>query len=269
MSSTVRYLRPAAAVVKRDFLIAWSYRVQFVTGLFSGFVTLATFYYISRLVRVEQFSPGEYFAFVAIGVVIFTVVTATLQLPQMTLRQELIAGTFERMLLAPGGTTTAITALLLYPALYALLTVAALVCLGAAAFGLDLQWSTVPAAVPIAILSLLAFAPFGVLLLASVVLIKRAPPGASYVVVGLSLVAGLYFPVSLLPGWIEWASDVQPLTPAAELLRNTLVGRPLEDPVWVPLLTLAAFALIALPLSIAALKAAVRSSRRRGTILEY
>ncbi len=45
-----------------------------------------------------------------------------------------------------------------------------------------------------------------------------------------SLVAGLYFPVALLPQWIRWASDVQPLAPATELLRWALVGQPLTDP---------------------------------------
>jgi ABC-2 type transport system permease protein len=264
-----RHLRPIIAVVKRDLLLAWSYRIQFLTGVFSGFVTLAIFYYVSRLVNVEQFSPAEYFAFATIGIVTFNVLGATLQLPQGTLRQELVSGTFERMLLAPSGSATPIVSLLIYPALYALLTAAAMVGIGAAIFGLPLHWSTVPFGMPVAILSLLAFAPLGVLLLAGVILAKRTPPGANYLVAGLSLVAGLYFPVALLPGWIQWASEVQPLTPAVELLRSTLVGQPLSDPAWLSLTKLAAFAIAVFPLSVAALKAALHVSRRRGTILEY
>jgi ABC-2 type transport system permease protein len=269
MNAAGRHLRPATAVVRRDLLLAWSYRAQFVTGVFSGFVSLSIFYYISRLVRVEQFSPSDYFAFVTVGIVVFTVVNATLQSPEGALRQELVAGTFERMLLAPSGSAVPIVSLLIYPALYALITVTALVGIAAAIFGLELQWSTVPLGFLVAALSLLAFAPFGVLLLASVVLIKRAPPGANYLLAGLSLVAGLYFPVVLLPDWIQWASEVQPLTPAVELLRSTLVGQPLSDPAWLSLTKLAVFAAVALPLSVAALKAALRVSRRRGTILEY
>ena len=72
-----RHLRPTMAVARRDLLLAWSYRLQFIAGVFSGFVSLAVFYYISRLVRVQEFSPDAYFAFVAIGVVVFTVVGAT------------------------------------------------------------------------------------------------------------------------------------------------------------------------------------------------
>jgi ABC-2 type transport system permease protein len=264
-----RHLRPTAAVVRRDLLLAWSYRLQFVAGIFSGFVSLAVFYYVSRLVRVEQFSPDSYFAFVAIGVVVFTVIGATLQVPQMALRQELVAGTFERLLLAPWGPVAAIASLMIYPTLYSLLTVASLVGIGAAVFDLQLQWATLPLALPVAVLCLLAFAPFGMLLLASVVFSKRAPPGANYLIAALSVVGGLYFPAELLPGWIQWASKAQPLTPAAELLRSVLVGEHLSEPAWLLVAKLAGFAAIAIPLTVLVLRRALTSSRRRGTILEY
>lgn len=269
MSAAGAHLRLALAVVTRDLRLALSYRMQFLTGLFASSMSLAVFYYISQLVRVQQFTPRDYFAFAAIGIVIFTVVNATVQLPQAALRQELVAGTFERLLLAPRGATAAIVALLAYPGLYALATVTALVGVGAALFHLDLHWSTVPLAVPVGFLSLFAFAPFGVVLLASIVLAKRAPPGTSYLIAGLSLVAGLYFPVALLPEWIRWAADVQPLTPSVELLRWTLVGRPMEDPAWLAFGKLTLFAAVLLPFSTLVLSAALRRSRRRGNILEY
>jgi ABC-2 type transport system permease protein len=258
------------AVLKRDLLIAWSYRIRFLTGFIGGFVTVATFYYISRLVRVgDSFSPSEYFAFATIGIVIYQVLTATLTTPYMMVRQELVAGTFERMLLAPGGTVASIASLMIYPALYALFSVAVTLVFAAILFGLDLQWSTVPLALPLAILGVLAFAPFGVLLQASVVVGKKAPPGASYLVLGLSLIAGLYFPVALLPDWIEWASQVQPFTPAVDLLRWALAGQALTDPAWLAVTKLVGFALVALPISLAVMAAALRLTRRRGTILEY
>jgi ABC-2 type transport system permease protein len=269
MTTFGRHLSLTGAVVRRDLLLAWSYRIQFVTGVFSGLMSLAVFYYISRMVRVEQFTPNEYFAFVAIGVVIFTIVSATLQLPQQSLRQELVAGTFERILLAPWGSAAAIVSLLVYPTLYALFTVTGLLLAGALIFGLELQWSTVPLAIPVSVLSLLALAPFGILLLAAMTFSKRTPPGASYLIAALSLVAGLYFPVALLPGWIQWASNVQPLTPAVELLRSTLSGQPLNEAAWVLVLELVGFAAIALPISIALLSKALDVSRRRGTVLEY
>ena len=157
----------------------------------------------------------------------------------------------------------------LFPALYALLTVMAMLVFAAVVFGLELQWSTVPLAVPLALLAMLAFAPFGILLQASVVIGKRAPPGTNYVILLISLISGLYFPIELLPGWVQWTSEVQPFTPAVDLLRWSLVGQPLADPGWVDTAKLAGFAIVMLPVAIVVMAAMLRQSRRRGTILEF
>jgi ABC-2 type transport system permease protein len=83
------------------------------------------------------------------------------------------------------------------------------------------------------------------------------------------VVAGLYFPVALLPGWIEWASDVQPFTPAVELLRYLLVGTPLQSSPWVDVAKLALFAAALVPPSVWLLHRCVQVGRRRATITEY
>jgi ABC-2 type transport system permease protein len=131
-----------------------------------------------------------------------------------------------------------------------------------------LHWSTVPLAIPAAALGALAFAPFGLGMTALVVVFKQTNAGATLVITGVTLLAGVYFPVTLLPDWIQWASDVQPFTPAVDLLRNLLVDTPLRDSAAVELLKLIGFTAVTLPLSLLALQAAVRLSRRRGTIIE-
>jgi ABC-2 type transport system permease protein len=266
----ISQLRAALAVLERDFLVVSSYRWRFLTGLVGGCANIAIFYYISRLVRLEgTLSPDEYFAFVTIGILIFTVVSATLTAPHTALRQELVAGTFERLLLAPGGTIASIVSLLLFPVLHALLTAIAMLAFAAVVFDLELRWSTAAVAAPLALFAVLAFAPFAILLQASVVIAKRAPPGANYIVLAVALVSGLYFPVTLLPEWVQWMSEVQPFTPAVDLLRWALVGQPLEDPAWLDVIKIAAFALVMVPIAIAVLAAMLRRSRRRGTILEF
>lgn len=93
-------------------------------------------------------------------------------------------------------------------------------------------------------------------------------PGQGVVLPTLALVSGIYFPVELLPEWIRWLSEVQPLTPTVDVMRHVLVGLPTTEPVGVELLKLLGFAAVGLPLGIAALSGALRYCRRRGTILE-
>jgi ABC-2 type transport system permease protein len=265
----VRHFAAAGAIFKRDLLLFASYRARLFTTFFTMAVSLTLFYYVSRLVTSKQVgSPDEYYAFVVVGLIIFGVLTSTLSTPVATLRAELQAGTFERMVLSPFGPVRAIASLLLFPLTLALVVGVASLLYAAIVFGLDLRWGTVPLAIPAAALGALAFAPFGLVMTALVVLFKQTNAGATLVITGVTLLAGVYFPVALLPDWIEWASQVQPFTPAVDLLRNLLVGTDLPDAAWVELLKLLGFTALMLPVSLICLRAAVARSRRQGTIIE-
>jgi ABC-2 type transport system permease protein len=270
MTSLMSQLSAAGAICKRDFLLFVSYRTRLVTTLFGVAVSLTLFYYVSRLVNSTKVgSSDQYYAFVVVGLVTYGVLTSTLSIPVGTLRAELQTGTFERMVISPFGPVRAITSLLIFPLALATLTGILSLLYAALVFGLDLRWSTAPLAVPVALLGAASFAPFGIAMAGLVVLFKQTNAGATFVITAISLLAGIYFPVELLPGWIRWASDVQPFTPAIDLLRNLLVGTPLKGSAWGAVAKIAGFAVVTAPLAVLGLQAAVRRSRRLGTIIEY
>jgi len=263
-------LAAAGAIFTRDWKVFSSYRTRLVSTFISTTVGVTVFYYVSRLVSGSAFpTPDDYFGYVVVGIVILEVLTSTFTAPIATLRAELMTGTFERMVVSPFGPVASIASMILFP--LTLGVAVGMVTLGVAAvlFELHMHWATVPLAIPVAALAALAFATFGLLLAAAVVTFKQTNAGAAFIVTGLSLVAGLYFPVSLLPDWIEWASNVQPFTPAVDLLRHVLVDTPMRGSVAVALLKLAGFAAVVLPLSLLVLRTAVDRSRRKGTITEY
>ncbi len=270
MSRSMAALTGAGAIFKRDLLIFMSYRTRLLSTLMSRVVGLILFYYVSRLVASKAVgSSDDYFAFVVVGLIIFGVLTSTLVTPVTTLRAELQAGTFERMVVSPFGAVRSIASLLAFPlALSVVLGLLSLVFAGVA-FGLELRWDTVPLAIPVAALGALAFAPFGLAMTAAVVVFKQTNAGATLIITAVSLFAGVYFPISLLPGWIRWVSDVQPFTPAVDLLRNLLVGTHLHGSAVAELAKLAGFAVVTFPLALLLLRFAVNRSRTRGTIIEY
>lgn len=264
------YAAAAFAVVKRDFLLMSSYRFRFVTQTLSAFFGLTLFYYISRLVDVGgSISTDDYYAFAVTGLMTLQVITSTLATPSLTLRQELVAGTFERFAISPFGAAAGIVSMMLFPFFYTLLIVVLMLAFAGIVFGLALQWSTAALSIPLGGLAGLAFAPFGVLIIAGVLLAKQASIGTNWVIAGVSLIGGLYFPVTLLPGWIQWASEVQPFTPAVDLMRHVLLGMPMPEPAWLAVLKLVLFAVVLLPVSVWALHRSVKIGTRRGTIIEY
>ena len=252
MSEAACARRAFVAVLRRDLAIFMSYRTRVFSQAMSALFSLALFYYVSRLVHVSGFgSPDRYYAFVVVGLALLGVIYACFTTPALV-RQELVAGTLERLVLSPFGAVRAIIAMTIFPLLYAALLATLSLGLACAVFGLKLHWSSVPLAVPVTALALFAFLPFGLLFAGC-----------------LSLLGGLYFPIALLPHWLQVAGKLQPFTPATEAFRHLLVNTPTSEPLALSLLKLALFAASLLPISIFALSAAVRLGQRRATITEY
>lgn len=265
----VASLHAFSAVIRRDLHVYLSYRSRLVSQLLTALFSLTLFYYVSRLVRVSGFgSHGAYFGFVVIGIALVSVIYSCFSIPELV-RQELVAGTFDRLLLSPFGAVRGVIAMTLFPVAYSFVVATVTLVLGCLIFGLQLHWPTVPLAIPVMLLALIAFLPFGVLFAALTVVIKQGSVGTSWVIALLSIVGGLYFPVSLLPAWLQTLAKLQPFTAATDILRHLLVNSSLGESPRTALLKLLGFAAVLLPLSIFALTRAISHGQRRGTIIEY
>lgn len=257
------------AVIRRDLHVYLSYRTRLFSQVLSSVFSITLFYYVSRLVHVSGFSShSAYFGFVVVGLALINVIYSCFSVPEL-IRQELIAGTFDRMLLSPFGAIRSVIAMTLFPMLYSYVFATLTLVLGCVMFGLTLHWATVPLAIPVLLLVLLAFLPFGILFAALTVVVKQGSVGTSWVIALLSIIGGLYFPVSLLPGWAQTTAKLQPFTPGTDLLRHLLVDSSLGESPQTSLLKLIGFAAVLLPASIMLLERSIRLGQRRGTIIEY
>jgi ABC-2 type transport system permease protein len=269
MNDTLTATQAFLAVMRRDLHVYLSYRTRLVSQVLTAVFSLTLFYYVSRLVHVNGFgSHDAYFGFVVVGIALVGVLYSCFSIPELV-RQELIAGTFDRLLLSPFGAIRSVLAMTLFPMLFSFVLASITLGLGCVMFGLQLHWSTVPLAIPVMLLVLLAFLPFGVLFAALTVVVKQGSVGTSWVIALLSIIGGLYFPVSLLPHWLQTASKLQPFTAATDLLRHLLVNSSLGESPKTSLLKLVGFVLVLLPASILILARAIRFGQRRGTIIEY
>lgn len=268
MKAVTHYLDSVYATARRDATVFASYRFRFVSRVLAMLLTMTMFYYIAKLVRPGVVGPQDrYFAFVVVGIVSLSVITAALNTCQLV-RMELLTGTFERMVISPVGPVGAIIALAAFPIVYAIALAGAMLVAAAGIFGFPIHVSGIPAALVVSGLAALAFTCIGLLFIAGLLAFKSAM-GASWAIAGLSILGGVYFPLTVFPGWVRWFSDVQPFTPAVDLLRHLLLGTPTMQPFWLELVKLAGFTVVLMPLSAAVLNSAVHLSRRRGTLMEY
>jgi ABC-2 type transport system permease protein len=256
-------------IVRRDAILFASYRTQLLSQIVSPVFAIAIFYYISHLLAVKSFhSPGGYFGYVIVGLVIVEILTLSLGIMPGIVRQELVAGTIERFLVSAHGPVNGILGTMLFPLCNALFSGFLTLVLATVVFGLPLA-TTSFLAIPVALLGVIAFMPFALLLVAIVMAFKQVASASQFIVSGIAIVGGLYFPVALLPDWIRWASEAQPFTPATDLMRHLLVNAPLTHPAGIELLKLALFSGLLLPAGFVLLRASIRYGQRSGTVAEY
>lgn len=269
MTVAIAYLDAATAIIRRDWTTYKSYRTQLLTGPISLFISMCLFYYVSRLIEVSAYGDSDqYFSFIVIGMLILMVLQSTLMVAS-SVRSELVAGTFERLILSPFGSAAGVASMMIFPFLIAILTATVVLLVAAAVFGLPIDWSAAPLAYPVALLGGGCFAALAMLFAASVLVFKRMMSGAGLLLMLIAFTSGVYFPVTLLPDWIEWVSNVQPFTPAIQVMRHVLIGADLASDPWMLILKITAFVIVMIPAGFVALHAATRMGQRTGTIIEY
>jgi ABC-2 type transport system permease protein len=257
-------------VVLRDLRIFFSYRFRLVSIVLGPVVLVTIFYYVSRLVTVESLGSSDgYFSFVITGMAGLAVLTAAVSEAASAVRSELMVGTFERLAVSAFGPLRACVSMIVFPVLQAIVVASLTIAFATVIGDLDLRWQEALLALPAAVLIALAFAPLGILIVALSFVIRQTTSGITVVMTVFSVLAGVYFPIALLPDWIRWTSEIQPFTPAVGLLRHLLSEAPTTGSPWSDVVKLLAFTAVLLPVSIVGLRSALAFGRRRGTITEY
>ena len=178
-------------------------------------------------------------------------------------------GTLEIILLSP----IKLSQMLLFSSLWAYIftTVRFLFYLfwGIVLFGLNVGNGDVLTASVFLLLSILCFAPLGILSATVIMVFKRGTWFRTIVSGASVLLGGVVYPVSVLPDWILNLTYFVPMTHSVNGMRHALLnGQNLFD-LWHDAVFLAVFAIIFLPLSIAVFQLGVNRCKEAGTLTHY
>lgn len=258
------------ALVRRDWLVVLSYHRMFALDVVFGALTLVTYYFISK--TFDTTPPGglagapSYFAFAAVGVSILSVVQAALATLSISIRDEQMTGTLETLLMQPLGSPELAIGLAGYHFLFGIFRSALYLLIAVTLLGADASHASWLGFVLSLLATAAALTAIGIALGALVLLYKRVQAVLAAVMFALGLLGGAFFPITVLPDWLETIAKVVPTRLAFESVRNALYRG--ED--WLgPVAGLTAFSVVAIPLSIAWFGYALTLTRRRGTVAEY
>ena len=259
-----------AVFLRRDWAIARSYRLNFVLEIFQIVVSLFLFFYLSQIVDDSGLTPLDqgYFAFVVVGLAFMKFMETGLTAFALQLRTDQTTGTLEALLVTPARQSLVVLGSASYELLLSAVSGFLMLAIAVVGFGLELSISfssllVLIVAVPA---SFGLFAAVGVVVAAFTIVFKQVATLVAFATVGIAVLAGVYFPLSLLPGWLEAIARALPFSWALDVLRAALLG---GDPSLGKLALLIGFCAIAVPGAMAIFAAAVDHAKRAGTLAQY
>jgi ABC-2 type transport system permease protein len=261
------------AFLERGFRQAASYRLNFLGNYLGTLLTVVFLYVLAQFygeARPQALAPyGDYFTFLLIGGAFARFLSLGLRHFGRELEHELATGTIEPIMV----TATPPALALLGPSLWIFCEGAVLaglqLAVGAWFFGADFSRANWPAALAIGALALGALGAWGVISAAFVLAFKRAEPLGWLVDVTLFMLAGVYFPVAIIPPALRVFAYLLPLSYALEALRFALMrGAGLGD-LWWYALVLLGFNVVLVPGSVLALRYALERVKREGSLGHY
>lgn len=267
-------LSKLTAFLRRDLLIAWSYRLAFVSEWGGLALQALTFWFVGKMIDPSVLpayggSPASYMEFVAIGIAMTAFVQLALSRVGQGLRAEQVQGTLESLLMTPTSPTTIQLGTVFYDLLYIPLRTGIFLLLTGLAFGLHFHGDGFLPALVV----LLAFIPFvwglGVANAGFLLTFRRGGGATGLVFTMLALFSGAFFPLDLLPGWLQGTAELNPIAIAIESMREPLLGGTGWAGVGDSLLVLLPISAVSLAAGFAAFRAALRRERRRGSLGLY
>jgi ABC-2 type transport system permease protein len=274
MSVFVAEARKVSAFMRRDLLVLLSYRAAFLGDLIAIGIQAAIFGFVAQLVDPSRLptyggAQASYFEFVMIGVVIATISGMLLQRVATAMRQEQMVGTLEALLVTPTAATTVQAGSVAFDLVLIPIRLSALLLAVTLTFGLDFKLSGVlPAVVLMA-----AFVPFvwglGLVTAAAIVTFRRGGGVVGALMATLGLISGAFFPLALLPLWLQRLAEGNPVAIIMDGTREALIGGADWTAVASDVLILVPLAACALFAGIAAFRAALAREHRQGTLGLY
>jgi ABC-2 type transport system permease protein len=262
------------AFLRRDVLVTWSYRLPFVTDWVALVLQAVVFGFVGKLIPPEALPrfgdrTVNYLEFVAVGIAISSFLAVGLSRLTTVIRQEQVQGTLEALLLTPTAWTTIEIGSAFYDILYVPLRTAVFLAFTALLFDAHYTLSGVgPAAVV-----LVAFIPcvwgLGVISAAATLTFRRGSGGMGFIVSIATLGSGAYFPLTVLPEWVQRVASYNPVAIAIRGMRGALLGGEGWSQVGPSVVRLVPMSVLAMLLGAVAFRAAIARERRRGTLGLY
>jgi ABC-2 type transport system permease protein len=252
-------------VVERNVYLTRRYLLWDLAFLVWTIANTLTIVFIARGVGVSPAEQNQLEMQLLVGGVIWAFLGIIFEIVTETVAWERWEGTIEYTFMAPVSRPVHLIGMGIYAVLYGMVR-ASLVFVAVVAFiGIHLSNPNYSAA--IALLAIASVSFIGVGMMTAVMPLVSPEKGMQlgFVAQGLLLVvSGVYYPVSVLPEWMQQISKISPATYALRGSRNSIIdGAGLA---WADVWPLILIGVVSIPLGLVVFRAGERYAKKRGKL---
>jgi ABC-2 type transport system permease protein len=252
-------------VVERNLYLTKRYFLWDLAFLLWTIANTLTIVFIARGVDLPKETENALATKLLIGAVIWAFLGIIFEIVTETVAWERWEGTIEYTFMAPVSRPVHLFGMGIYAVLYGLVRAAAVFLAVVVFIGLHVPNANYPAAVALLAIASLSFIGIGMMTAVLPLISPEKGTQLGFVAQGMLLVvSGVYYPVSVLPGWMQWIAKISPATYALRGNREQILhgaGVAWAD-VW-PLLVIGAFSI---PIGLMVFKAGERYAKRHGKL---
>jgi ABC-2 type transport system permease protein len=202
-----------------------------------------------------------------IGAVLWSYLGIVFEILTETVAWERWEGTIEYTFMAPLSRAVHLGGMGLFAVVYGVVRTAALFAVIALFFGLHFPHADFAAALVLLAVASVSFVGVGMVTAVLPLISPEKGAQLGFIAQGfLLVVSGVYYPVSILPDWMQWLSTISPATYALHGIRGAILDGDGLSAVWGDLWPLLVLGAVAVPLGLAVFRAGERYAKRHGKL---
>jgi ABC-type multidrug transport system permease subunit len=267
-----RMIEVSSAFIKIGYFTTMSYPLSFIVDQLATLAPVFTYYFVAKVIETPSVNvAGDYYTFVIIGVVTARLLAGGLRGLGDELELAVKEGRFESLLVQPVPWRALPFGLVQWTVIWRVVNTAVIVAI-AIALGSDFRLEGTPAALLIVVLGIFATMGIGILAAGVKLLAKRTDPIITFYSVAVFVLAGVAYPIELLPRALQIISYLIPETYVIASLRKLLLpgGADLPGPSAPSvILGLLAFNAVVFPLSLWLFGRTLEYGRKTGLLSGY
>ena len=271
MAAPLREMRASYAFIERNFNLSKRYFAwEIVFMVYSVVQSLSVLYIGDSMGQggpLARAQLSHVILFLAIGALLWSYLSTVFEVISETIQWERWEGTIEYTLMAPVSRLTHLVGSSLFGIVYSLLRTVLILGILELFFHIDLGHANPFSALAVIVLSSLSFMGIGIMAAVLPLLFTERGAQMTYVIsAALLLVSGVYYPIAVLPGWMQWLATISPANYALVAIRGAVMNGQGLGALWPQVWPLLLIGVVTMPLGMAVFLRAERFAKRTGRL---